>query len=175
MSLRRTIAISTAAVLTAGTAVVAFSPDQPTEAEGEWPIVQQVEEHEVRITDLEGQAVETQAQVEENTTQIVEVQRVVTNTVTQPAQTSAPTTNNETPTQSQTPAPAPSPEPVPTPPAPEPHPRTVMSFTDVPEPSIPGSHVCKYTLYSALETSRTGSYTQPDSMPCLAVGEVLPR
>lgn len=171
MSVKRVVLATTTAFFVSAGAIVAFSPEQPTEAEGEWPIVQQVEEHEVRIDDLEGRTTETEAQVQENTTQIVEVQRVVTNTVTVPAET--PAQVQAAPVEA--PTPAPSPEPTPTPPAPVPHARTVMSFTDEPEPSIPGSHVCRYTLYSALETSKTGSSTQPNSMPCLAVGEVLPK
>lgn len=171
MSAKKIIIASATAFVVAGGAVLATNNNQPLEAESTLPIVEQVEEHEVRITDLEGRADSTEATVQEQGQQIQQVQRTVTNTVTvpAPAPTTAPFQSTEpTPT----PAPAPAPQPTPQPPAPEPHPRTIIAVSVSPEPTIPDAHVCRYTLYSALETSKTGSYTQPNTMPCMSVGEV---
>lgn len=141
-------------------AVATYQPEQ-TVADEEPPIVQQVNDHEVRITDLEEETAETQEQVERNTADIAVVRQQVA-PVAQP-----------TPSQQPSPTPAPKPadekaEPKPQP-EPEPHPRTIVAVDD--QPRTGGLHTCAYTLHDP--TQRKTTVIQPLEKPCLEVGEVL--
>lgn len=154
-----TVAVTTASALT-------FAAVRPTTADDPAPIVAQVEDHEGRITTLEGQQEATESQVEQNTADIKDVQRRTQ---------SAPGSSDAAPAASDAPSgqsAVTTPQDASQTPVADPDPRTVVAV----EQSVNGSlRSCTYTLYSARETAFLGAIVQPIERPCVAVGEVLPR
>src|SRR5262245_54202789 len=120
MSLKtRLLTAAGIAVIATGGVALANSQPEPIAADEVPPIVQQVEDHEVRITDLEGRADDTDEKVATNTTAIGQLQQ---NTLTASSDDEP-----ESPTPPSTPGPEPEPEPQPTP-----HPRTITAVRDEP-------------------------------------------
>lgn len=171
MQVRKKLIITAAitAAIASGTVAIQQTKSGANEVP---PIYEQVEQHEGRITNLEGRQDTTEAKVEQNSSDIQVIQQ---ETGVAPASGSySPTTSTSTQTSSGTAQSVPVSQPAPEPaPEPAPHPRTITAVVDA--PSNNGLHSCDYTLYDRIEDSRQGTVMQPAEIPCHAVGEVLPQ
>lgn len=158
---------SVIALTVTGASALAVQTTQ-TGAEEVPPLVQQVNDHEVRIDTLEGQQEDTEATVTQQGQEITVLQQTIA-----PAAPTQPIAEA-----SVTPAPAPTEPSEPTAPTPAPAPVPVIdprTITAVVEGTQGSLRTCDYTLYGHSENAAMGIVLQPMSLPCYTVGEVLPR
>lgn len=171
LSTKAKAGIATVSIVALGASGAAVQQFTTTGANEVPPIYEQVENHEGRITDLEGRQDTTEAKVEQNSNDIQVIQQETGVSPAPSTGSSSPTTSDTTTSSPSTSEPVSQPAPEPTP-EPTPHPRTITAVSDTPNGN--GTHTCDYTLYDKVQDAKSGVYIQSDGSPCYKVGEVLP-
>lgn len=163
--------LTTIAVATLSTTAIALTNKTPAvESQDKTPLESQIEDHEVRIDGLETKTDNIQAEVDKTQNDVTIIKQ---STGTNSAAVVTPHTEPKTEEPASAPLivpPAPVAQPDPEPiPVPEPTPDnlTITAVNDLPKNA--NLHTCTYTLYDG----RSPRVTQPITLPCQQVGEIL--